>query len=139
MLTISPLLLGCGIFVALLCLLIIALLLWRKRVEDRLLIQRMRGLQQKIESALNDEGFEAQRTMFGQALQSASLTTELQRPRLENLAKLDKQAPEKYRILGKLASQGLNVEEIAAILGVSRIEADQLLRLSSVAQMRQGM
>ena len=82
---------------------------------------------------------EAQRKMFGKALQSASLTTELQRPRMETLAKVDKQAPEKYRILSKLASQGLNVEEIATILGVSRVEAHQLINLSSVAQMRQGL
>ncbi|MGD9949509.1 MAG: hypothetical protein AB7U29_13680 [Desulfobulbus sp.] len=139
MLTVPTLVAGSGIFAALLCLLITSLIVWRKRVESRLLIKRVSTLQQKIETALNDEDFEVQRAMFGKALQSASLTTELQRPRLENLAKVDKQAPEKYRILSKLASQGLNVEEIATILGVSSNEAHQLLNLSSVAQMRQGM
>lgn len=139
MLTDSPLLAGTGIFVTLLCLLSTALVAWRRRAEKELLKNRVRALQRKIERALDDDGFEAERVMFGQALQSASLTTELQRPRMETLAKMSKQPPEKYRILNKLASQGLNVEEIAAILGVSRIEAHQLINLSSVAQSRQGL
>lgn len=123
-----------GIFAALLGLLITALILWRRHTENQLFRQRMVQLRAKIETALNDEGFEAERVAFGKALQSASLTTELQRPRLENLAKVTKQAPDKYRILNNLAAQGLNVEEIATILGVSRIEADQLINLSSVAR-----
>jgi DNA-directed RNA polymerase specialized sigma24 family protein len=139
MLTVSPFLAWAGLFAALLCLLITSLIHWRRRTETRLQVKRVTKLRQKIESALDDEDFDAQRAAFGKALQSASLTTELQRPRLENLAKIDKQAPEKYRILSKLASQGLNVEEIAAILGVSSVEANQLLNLSSVAQMRQGL
>ena len=139
MLSVTSLFVGAGIFVALLCLTITALVLLRRRAEHRILSKRMVNLRKKIESALNDEHFESQRTLFGQALQSASLTTELQRPRLDNLAKRDKQAPEKYRILNKLAAQGLNVEEIAAILGISSTEANQLLNLSSMAQMRQGL
>lgn len=138
--TTTSLLAGSAIFAVLLGLLVSSLIVWRQRVASRLLFERVTTLQQKIESALkDDDGFEAQRVAFGQALQSASLTTELQRPRLENLAKMNKQAPEKYRILSQLASQGLNVEEIAAILGVSSVEANQLLNLSNVAQMRQGL
>ncbi|WP_448872766.1 hypothetical protein [Desulfobulbus propionicus] len=123
-----------GFFAALLCSLVASMILWRRHTENRLLRQRMAQLCTKIETALNDEGFEAQRAAFGRALQSASLTTELQRPRLDNLAKIDKQAPDKYRILNNLAAQGLNVEEIAAILGISRVEAIQLVNLSSVAR-----
>lgn len=137
--TATSLLAGSGIFAVLLGLLVSSLIVWRQRVASRLLLERVTTLQQKIESALNDDGFETQRVAFGKALQSASLTTELQRPRLENLSKMNKQAPEKYRILSQLASQGLNVEEIAAILGVSSVEANQLLNLSNVAQMRQGV
>lgn len=139
MLTTTSLLAGSAIFAVFLGLIVFSLIVWRQRVAGRLLLARVATLQQKIESALNDdEGFEAQRIAFGKALQSASLTTKLQRPRLENLAKMNKQAPEKYRILSQLASQGLDVEEIAAILGVSSVEANQLLNLSNVAQMRQG-
>jgi hypothetical protein len=67
-------------------------------------------------------------------LKAASLTTDLQSPRLQHLAKIDKQPPEKYKILGKLASQGMDADEIASILGISRIEAGQLLSLSSMAK-----
>jgi hypothetical protein len=74
------------------------------------------------------------RETFGASLKAASLTTGLQRPRLDNLAKIDKQPPEKYRILGKLVSQGMAAEEIAVILGISRIEAIQLLSLSTMAK-----
>ncbi len=137
MLTVPSLLAGTGIFATLLCILTAALILWRRRAEQRLLMHRVVTLQRKIAGAINDDDFEAQREIFGKALQSASLTTELQRPRMETLAKLGKQAPEKYRILNKLASQGLNVEEVAAILGVSNVEAHQLMNLSSVAQTRQ--
>lgn len=130
----SPTLLSVvGLLAALSGLLIVSLMLLRRRDESRLVRQRIAGLQQKIEAALADTGFEAERQAFGQVLHTASLTTELQRPRLETLAKLSKQPPDKYRILANLASQGLNIEEIAAILGVSRAEAHQLLNLSSMA------
>lgn len=138
MLNIPPLLAGSGIFTALLCILTVALVLWRRRAEQRLRIHRVIALQQKIASALNDEGFEAQRELFGTALQAASLTTELQRSRMETLAKVGKQVPEKYRILNKLAAQGLNVVEIASILGVSNVEAHQLINLSSMARRGRG-
>jgi len=116
------------------CVLVGALAIRQQRARARAETARLLALQQKIEIALNDQGFEMERAAFGAALKTASLTTDLQRPRLENMAKIDKQPPEKYRILGKLASQGMNVEEIAAVLGISRVEAGQLLSLSSMAQ-----
>ncbi|MBM9616497.1 hypothetical protein JWJ90_19715 [Desulfobulbus rhabdoformis] len=125
-----------GLFAGLLFALIAAMIGWRRKAEGKILLQRVRVLQQKIETALDDENFDNQRAVFGKALQSASLTTDLQRPRLETLAKIEKQPPEKYRILNQLAAQGLNVDEIAAVLGVSSVEANQLLNLSSVARMR---
>jgi len=96
--------------------------------------ERIRALQIKIDAALHDESFDAAREAFSTTLKTASLTTELQRPRLQNLAKVDKQAPEKYKIMTKLASQGMNAEEIASILGISRMEAGQLLSLSNMAK-----
>ena len=92
------------------------------------------ALQRKIDAALRDEGFDTAREAFSASLKTASLTTDLQRPRLENMAKIDKQPPEKYRILGKLASQGMGADEIATILGISPIEASQLLSLSNMAK-----
>jgi hypothetical protein len=106
----------------------------RQRHARALENRRIIALQRKIDTALCDEGFDAAREQFSASLKTASLTTGLQRPRLENLAKIDKQPPEKYRILGKLAKQGLAAEEIAAILDISTMEAMQLLSLSQVAK-----
>ena len=106
----------------------------RQRAEKERETVRIRAIQIKIDAALHDEGFDAAREAFSTTLKTASLTTELQRPRLQNLAKVDKQPPEKYKIMTKLASQGMNAEEIASILGISRMEAGQLLSLSNVAK-----
>ena len=119
------LLLGCS------CIL---LLVRRQRKAREQATRRIIALQRKIDAALDDQGFDAAREQFSASLKTASLTTGLQRPRLDNLAKVDKQPPEKYRILGKLATQGLGAEEIASILDISTMEALQLLSLSQVAK-----
>lgn len=106
----------------------------RQRRARELATRRIVALQRKIDAALSDEGGDIAREAFSARLKAASLTTGFQRPRLENLAKMDKQAPEKYRILGKLATQGLGAEEIASILDISPMEAVQLLSLSQVAK-----
>lgn len=116
------------------CLFSFLFVLKRKRTDRERETQRIRAMQLKIDAALKDEGFDGVREAFSTTLKTASLTTELQRPRLQNLAKIDKQPPEKYKILSKLASQGMDAEEIASILGISRIEAGQLLSLSHMAK-----
>ncbi len=106
----------------------------RQRTEKELETERIRAIQRKIDAALQDEGLDTGRDAFRDTLKTASLTTELQRPRLQNLAKVDKQPPEKYKIMTKLASLGMDAEEIAAILGISSIEAGQLLSLTNMAK-----
>ncbi len=108
------------------------LLARRRQVERRLHSERIGTMQRKIEAALGDE--ETVTESFSASLRAASLTTSLQRPRLETLAKVDKQPPDKYRILSNLAAQGMEVEEIATILGISRVEAGQLISLSTMAK-----
>jgi hypothetical protein len=130
----TPLIMGSSLVVVALCLSAFLLLARRQRTERQLETQRILALQRKIDFALQDEGFETAREAFSVSLKNASLTTDLQRPRLENMAKLDKQTPEKYRILGRLASQGMGAEEIATILGISQVEAGQLLSLSNMAK-----
>ena len=130
----TPLIMGSSLVVVALCLSAFLLLARRQRTERQLETQRILALQRKIDLALRDEGFETAREAFSVSLKNASLTTDLQRPRLENMAKLDKQTPEKYRILGRLASQGMGAEEIATILGISQVEAGQLLSLSNMAK-----
>ncbi len=116
-----------------LCLAFFAALNRRRQQTEELAAERIASLQRKIDAVLQD-GFEpASSENFMAMLRTARLTTGLQAPRLQALAKMDKQAPEKYRILAKLAAQGLGADEIAAALGISRIEAGQLLSLSRMA------
>ena len=131
----TPLIMGSALVVVAFCLSALLLLAKRQRTERQLETQRILALQRKIDLALLDEGFETTREAFSVSLKTASLTTDLQRPRMENMAKLDKQTPEKYRILGRLASQGMGAEEIATILGISQVEAGQLLSLSNMAKL----
>lgn len=70
---------------------------------------------------------------FEHSLKHASLTTELQVPTMLNQQNIVKQAPEKYKILPKLARQGMNTEEIASILEISITEASQLVHLQKLA------
>lgn len=112
----------------------LAVLTKRHQTMKKLETARIVALQQKIDTALQDDYSPEAREAFLKALQTASLTTSLQVPRLQNLAKVDKQAPEKYKILSRLASQGMSAGEIASILGISPIEAGQLLSLSSMAK-----
>lgn len=130
----TSLIIGSAFVVAAVCLAALLLLTRRQRAARHQRTHKIQALQRKIDAALQDEGFDSAREAFSSSLKTASLTTDLQRPRLENMAKLDRQAPEKYRILGKLASQGMGAEEIASILGISRVEAGQLLSLSNMAK-----
>lgn len=132
--TLTPVIMGSIVAAAALCLAALLLLCKRQRTKRQQETGRIVALQRKIDAVLNDDGFESAREAFSVSLKTASLTTGLQRPRLETMAKIDKQPPEKYRILGKLASQGMDAEEIAAILGISSVEAGQLLSLSTMAQ-----
>ena len=117
-----------------LCLATFFFVMKRQRADSMQETQRIRALQLKIDAALQDDGQDTSREAFSTTLKTASLTTELQLPRLQSLAKINKQPPEKYRILSKLASQGMDAEKIASILDISRIEADQLLSLSNMAK-----
>ena len=105
----------------------------RHRAATRLSSERIAALQEKIGAALQDGFDQTAPEGFTALLRTASLTTGLQSPRLQTMAGMDKQAPEKYRILARLAAQGLDVDEIAAALGISRIEAGQLLSLNRMA------
>jgi hypothetical protein len=130
----TPLLTSGALLAAVACLSTFLVFVKRQRTERSQETERIMVLQRKIDAALRDEGFDTDREVFSASLKTASLTTDLQRPRLENMAKMDKQPPEKYRILGKLASQGMGADEIAAILSISPIEASQLLSLSNMAK-----
>ena len=119
------------------CLFTAMLVIKRQRSEKLIETQRIRAIQLKIDAVLQDDGFDTCREAFSTTLKTAQLTTELQLPRLQSLAKIEKHPPEKYKILSKLASQGMGAEEIASILEISRIEAGQLLSLCNMVKCAQ--
>lgn len=123
-----------SILAAGLCLCTSMLVIKRQRSERTEETQRIRAIQRKIDAVLQDDGLDTNREAFSTTLKAAHLTTELQIPRLQSLAKIEKHPPEKYKILSKLASQGMGAEEIASILEISRIEAGQLLSLNNMAK-----
>jgi hypothetical protein len=98
-------------------------------------IEKILAIQRKIHVALADDGNgKPARKPFSTSLEEASLITDLQRPRLEAMAKIDRQAPEKYRIFAKMAARGVNSTQAAAILGISPVEAAQLLNLCQMVK-----
>ncbi len=66
--------------------------------------------------------------------QQPDVTTALHKPHLLYQAKRDKEPPEKYRILRRLVDQGMDVEQIASLLEISRAEVCQLLHLNRIVQ-----
>ena len=123
-----------SIIAAGLCLFTAMHVIKRQRSEKSQETHRIRAIQLKIDAVLQDDGLDTDREAFSTTLKTAHLTTELQLPRLQSLAKIEKHPPEKYKILSKLASQGMGAEEIASILEISRIEAGQLLSLCNMAK-----
>ncbi len=123
-----------SIIAASLCLFSTMHVIKRQRSEKFQETQRIRAIQLKIDAVLQDDGLDTNREAFSTTLKTAHLTTELQLPRLQSLAKIEKHPPEKYKILSKLASQGMGAEEIASILEISRVEAGQLLSLCNMAK-----
>lgn len=94
--------------------------------------ETIKALQRKITKALQEENT-AMATSFAASLNNASLATGLEATRLQAGEKVHKHPPEKYLILKRLASQGMETEEIADIVGISAVEAGQLVRLSRMA------
>ncbi|WP_310598931.1 hypothetical protein [Desulfobulbus sp.] len=134
MLPLTPAFMG-SFLAAALCLSLLLVLARRQRIIRQRQAERILALQRKIDAALEDEsGVFSPRQSFGTSLKEASLTTSLQRPRLDTMAKVDRQTPEKYRILAKLAAQGMDSAQIAAVLGISSVEAAQLLSLCHMAE-----
>ena len=124
----------CSIAAASLSLVAFTLLIRRKDTVRKMEEQRIMNMMTKINLVLQDDTGNTSSDTFNSALKTARLTTELQLPRLQNLAKISKHPPEKYKILNRLASQGLGADEIASVLEISTIEASQLLSLRNMAE-----
>ncbi len=119
-----------------LCFILSALRAKRQQQERENERQTIKSLQDKILTVLEDAPCTDSSNTFNQTLKNATLTTDFQLPRLQAQAKIHQAPPEKYKILQKLASQGMGADEIATILGISRIEAGQLITLCNMADYR---
>ncbi|PIE56949.1 MAG: hypothetical protein CSA34_01220 [Desulfobulbus propionicus] len=102
----------------------------RTRLRER---TRIHIMQAKIQQALS--GTPA--VKFTDSLARTPVTTGLQLPSFSHQMRWHRQLPEKYRILQKLADQGMGELEIAETLDMSRVEAGQLLSLAAVGSTRQ--
>ncbi|MCL2789964.1 MAG: hypothetical protein FWD79_04900 [Desulfobulbus sp.] len=129
-----PILIGSVLVGASLCLLCCLVLTGRQRSRRRHQTERILAIQRKIDAVLADDSAIPPREPFSTSLKEATLTTNLQRPRLDAMAKVDRQIPEKYRIFAKIAEQGMDSAQAATILGISRAEAAQLLNIFHMAK-----
>lgn len=78
---------------------------------------------------------QAEMNAFHNNLQTAELTTRLQKPRLEaQHSVVQSPLAGKYSNIQALADQDMSIEDIAATLAVSTHEAQQLVNLSRIAQ-----
>ncbi|HEB68247.1 MAG TPA: hypothetical protein ENI88_01360 [Desulfobulbus sp.] len=110
-----------------------ALLLQKKRTAEQ---QKIRTLREKVQAALEDVLQEEEPARFAASLSQATMTTRLQKTRLELQAGVRGGPPEKYTFFSSLVAKGMNAEEIAEILDISTTEASQLVRLCELSGCR---
>ena len=71
---------------------------------------------------------------FQNSLDEAELATRMQQPRMHAIEGGSQgNTPEKYRYIRSLHEKGMSAEEIASILKISSLEAEQLVSLAKIA------
>lgn len=112
---------------------------WLLKSENRRLNDKLKVNDEYLKK-LEDDWAELTREYdrineFQNSLDEAELTTRLQQPRLQakdiNSSPV---TPEKYTYIRSLHEKGMDAEEIASILGISALEAEQLVALSRIAR-----
>lgn len=98
--------------------------------------QKMRQLREKVEAALEDDAPTANPAAFASSLSDATMTTRLQRTRIQLQSGGGVRAPEKYQFFSNLVARGMNAEEIAEALNISSAEASQLVKLCGLSSCR---
>jgi hypothetical protein len=123
---------------AVLCVALLIMIVLVKK-ENRLLARQLTETSVSLELTRKQLGElqdrQAEINAFENNLQTAELTTKLQKPRLDAQHSMAIDAsPGKYGNIQSLADKGMSVEEIAAVLAVSTHEARQLVNLAKIAQ-----
>ncbi len=119
------------------CLGFIILVLWEKiktRGKPTDEKERIRSLRLQLDRALEKDTFTTKHTSFTKSLKDAGINNELQISQFRNRSKSAHTVPEKYTILNRLISQGLDKKEIASILDISIVEVSQLINLRSISE-----
>jgi len=123
---------------AILCVVLLIIIV-RTKKENKLLARQLTATTVSLELARKQLGElqdrQAEINAFHTDLQTAELTTKLQKPRLD----AQKNAASgvstgKYSNIQSLADKGMSIEEIASTLAVSTHEAQQLVNLAKIAQ-----
>ena len=125
-----------GLAVAGIVLLVLLFLLKKK---NTLLVQQLGQLTAMLERTRNQLTSLREKhdkiIEFQSNLNTAELTTMLQKPRLDSRNIASGHALSgKYSSVRSLTQKGMSVEEIASILAISTHEAQQLINLSNLAQ-----
>lgn len=115
-----------------LCIVLTAVVTRSRAAQRKTEREAILALQDKISNALQDNIPETG-TTFNRVLSQATLNSGFLATGMQVHVKTHRDPPEKYKILQRLASQGMGSEEVAAILGISTVEADQLINLHKVA------
>lgn len=118
-----------------LCIVLTAVITRRRIVQKKKERETIVSLQRRISIALQDNHLD-NNIPFNNVLDQATQTSGFQATGFQVQVKAHREPPEKYKILQKLATQGMGTEEIAAVLGISTIEADQLINLHRMADCR---
>jgi len=123
--------------IALICIIALLRLLLLFR-ENRLLSEQLTKTTVSLDRACRErdrlQNEQQREPAFAKNLHEAGITTELQQPRLNAQSALSKATiPEKYSFIASMTQKGMNGEEIASLLSISREEAEQLVSLSRIA------
>jgi hypothetical protein len=123
---------------AILCVVLLIIVV-RTKKENKLLARQLTETTVSLELARKQLGElqdrQAETNAFDNDLQTAELTTKLQKPRLDAQKSAASGASAgKYSNIQSLADQGMSIEEIASTLAVSTHEAQQLVNLAKIAQ-----
>ncbi len=109
------------------------LLFQKKRAEEQ---RKIRLLREKVQAALDDTPTNGKPAGFAASLSQATITTKLQKTRIELQSGARGGPPEKYTFFSSLVAKGMNAEEIAEILDISITEASQLVQLCGLTGCR---
>jgi len=92
--------------------------------------EELRAARTELETSLATNREQQQ---FLDMLNSAEITTRLQKPRLILHPDQAPDIPEKYRYVSRMIADGMSREEISRILAVSPVEVDQLITLAGIS------